>query len=311
MRQRRNTGAAHGVNGPRTTGGWHVDGRLAADYASGAITEPDAWSLEKHIEACSGCAALVSEAVRAGAAGPLLAELRGQLLTTATDQGRARRRRPLAARAATGRRRPARARPLLRAFGPGPHRSWAGALLLVVAGALGLAYGGASGSALPLLLLAAPLVPLLGVALSYGRHSDPMHEIAASTPSGGLRLLLTRTAAVLAVSLPLLTATGAVLPSGYGGPGAAAWLLPGLALTSGALALSSYIGCRTAAAAVAAGWLGAVAAPVLAARPESAAERLAPYLDGPAVQGGWAAAALLCAALLTARRSSFAHLERV
>ena len=39
------------------------------------------------------------------------------------------------------------------------------------------------------------------------------HEIAAAAPSGGLRLLLTRTTAVLAFSTPCLTVAGLLLPS--------------------------------------------------------------------------------------------------
>jgi hypothetical protein len=150
------------------------------------------------------------------------------------------------------------------------------------------------------------------VAVSYGRHADPLHEIAAATPSGGLRLLLTRTAAVLAVCVPLLTAAGAVLPAEAGAPGAAVWLLPGLALTLAALALGSYVGCRTAAVAVAVAWLAVVAGPALGEAfpypPDGTAS--ARYVSGGAAQGGWAAAAAVCAGLLALRRRSFDHMER-
>ncbi|MEV6399885.1 zf-HC2 domain-containing protein [Streptomyces sp. NPDC051907] len=212
--------------------------------------------------------------------------------------------------------RPARAGRRLRlghvlwAVGPALRGAWLAALLLVALGALFLAYGAGFSAARPLLLAVSPVVPLLGVALSYGPHADPLHEIAAATPSGGLRLLLTRTAAVLAVSVPLLTAVGALLPPAADAPSAAAWLLPGLALTLGALALGSYIGCLRAAGGLAACWLGVVVAPVLASLPQDLAGRLEPYVSGPAVQGGWAAAAALCAALLAVRRTSFDHLEK-
>ncbi|MFI2369068.1 hypothetical protein [Streptomyces sp. NPDC018833] len=199
----------------------------------------------------------------------------------------------------------------LRALGPGLHRAWVVALLLVGAGALGLGYGAGYQGARPMLLLVAPLVPLAGVGLSYGRHTDPLYEIALSTPSGGLRLLLARTAVVLAAGVPLLTAVGALLPPGAGGPGAAAWLLPGLALTLAALALGSYVGCRTAAAALGVGWLAVVVAPVLAAMPPEIADRLAHVVGGPATQSAWGGAAVLCVALLSLRRSSFDHLEKM
>ncbi|MFD8826723.1 zf-HC2 domain-containing protein, partial [Streptomyces sp. NPDC059605] len=149
------------------------------------------------------------------------------------------------------------------------------------------------------------------VVVSYGRHTDPMHEIAAATPSGGLRLLLTRTAVVLGVSIPALTLAGAALPPSTTGPGPAAWLLPGLAMTLAALALGSYVGCRTGASSVAAAWavavvLSAGASPSAVEAPVTGAAR---YFAGPSAQGAWAAAALLCAVLLAARRRSFDHLE--
>ncbi|MCF4138345.1 hypothetical protein L1856_18945 [Streptomyces sp. Tue 6430] len=160
----------------------------------------------------------------------------------------------------------------------------------------------------PLLLALAPVVPVLGVALSYGPHADPVHEIAAASPAGGLRLLLTRTAAVLLVSLPLLTLAGLLLP-GSGAPGAAAWLLPGLALTLASLALAGYAGSRTGAAVTGGGWLCAVLAPALAS-PSGApltrlAEQLTAVLDGPLAQGAWAGAAMLSATALAARRSAY------
>ncbi|MFF3320684.1 zf-HC2 domain-containing protein [Streptomyces sp. NPDC002889] len=388
---------------------WHVSERLAAQYANGSASEPDAWSLEKHVECCTACATRVSAAASAGPAAPLLAEVRASVLATAAVSepsrrsvrirlwgwrpssaagdsrsgrrasvpaesagprehlpgspglGAARAEEParavgdvrgqaapdgvtprpgapagLAARATVTRRPGAplagpaagaiglhgpegagRGRPLgwvaraVWAAGPALHRAWLVALGLVVAAAFGLAYVAGLGDVQPALLLIAPVVPLAGVGLSYGRHADPLYEVAASTPAGGLRLLLTRAAAVLAVSIPLLTAAGALLPAAADGPGAAAWLLPGLALTLAALALGSYVGCEVAAGALALGWMVLVVAPVLASLPLDIAARLAAYVDGPAVQGAWAAGAVLCAGLLALRRSSFDHLEKM
>ncbi|WP_261993260.1 zf-HC2 domain-containing protein, partial [Streptomyces sp. adm13(2018)] len=196
------------------------------------------------------------------------------------------------------------------AVGPAVCGSWVVAVLLVVGGAFALAYGAGVRGAGGLLLALSPVLPLAGVAVSYGRHADPMHEITTATPAGGLRLLLTRTAAVLVVCVPLLTAGGALLPPVAGLPGAAAWLLPGLALTLATLALGSFVGCRAAAATLGGGWLLAVTGPLLGPVDTAApAAALAPYLSGPAAQGGWAGAALACAALLAARRRSFDHLE--
>ncbi|MEV7871536.1 zf-HC2 domain-containing protein [Streptomyces sp. NPDC088124] len=303
-----------------SAGAWHVAEALAARYAAGMAPEPDAWALEKHIEACGACAVRVSAAVRGTAAGAVLADVRGSLLAAVTspppDTGGAPDSGPGFGRGRGFGRAPAvgfGAR-VLWAAGPALRGSWLVALVLVAAGAVGLAYATGFAGARPLLLALAPVLPPAGVAVSYGRHADPMHEIGAATPGGGLRLLLTRTSVVLAVSLPPLTLVGALLPTAAPGtPVAAAWLLPGLALTLAALALGSYTGYRSAACAVGAAWALALAVPLLrtaragAAAPElvELSAQLARLLSGTATQGLWAAGAAVCAAVLVARRHSF------
>ncbi|MGW3203389.1 zf-HC2 domain-containing protein [Streptomyces sp. NPDC001135] len=324
---------------------WHVSGDLAARYAEGTLPEPDAWSLEKHVEHCAGCASRVSDAVGATASGTVLAEVRAAVLATVLKPAPESARTESAVRQADSpvrrtqspvrqakspvwqppgpvprRRRPApvsRPQPsapvsrlvrLLWAAGPAVRGAWLPAVFVVAAGALGLAYGAGFPGARALLLAVAPVVPVAGIALSYGPHADPLHEVAAATPGGGLRLALTRTVAVLAVSLPLLTLTGLLLPAS-GAPAAAAWLLPGLALALGSLALASFVGCRAAALVTGGGWLAAVLGPVPAAPGATAgarlAEQLSRCLDGGGVQSAWAAAAVLSAVLLTARRPAY------
>ncbi|MFF3391588.1 zf-HC2 domain-containing protein [Streptomyces sp. NPDC002669] len=316
---------------------WHVAGELAGRYAANALPETDAWSVEKHVETCGRCAAEVSAAVRARretaavlagvregvlaavaaeAGAPEGAGLRRSAPRRGTDPVRRLLRTVRGPRAGRGRSSVGvpgvRGGRLLWAAGPALRGPWLLALVLVAVGALALAYGaGLGGAARPLLLVVAPVLPLAGVVVSYGRHTDPMHEIAAATPSGGLRLLLTRTAVVLGVSIPALTLAGAALPPSAAGPGPAAWLLPGLAMTLAALALGSYVGCRTGASSVAAAWAVAVVLSAGASPPvvEAPVAEAARYFAGPSAQGAWAAAALLCAALLAARRRSFDHLE--
>ncbi|WP_405613926.1 zf-HC2 domain-containing protein [Streptomyces sp. NBC_00076] len=305
--------------------GWHASDDLVTRYGDGSLPEPDAWSLEKHLETCGRCATRVSRAVRETAAGTALAQVREAVLgaaptrpatTTPTTA-------PITAKPTTTQPRP-RARPLalpspgprlahlLWAAGPAVRGAWLPAVLLVAFGAVALAYGADITGVRPLLLAVAPVVPVAGVALSYGAHADPLHEIAASTPSAGLRLVLSRTAAVLAVSVPLLTLAGLLVPSSDA-PGAAAWLLPGLALTLASLALGGYVGVRTATAVTGGGWLCAVLVPVLAAPggrlTARLAEQLSYCLDGAPAQGGWAAAAALSAVLLAARRPAYDRLE--
>ncbi|MYW65761.1 zf-HC2 domain-containing protein [Streptomyces sp. SID8379] len=276
----------------------------AARYVDGSLPEPDCWSVERHVEGCTACAMRVSHAARAGAAAPVLADVRAALLTDVRAPAPA----PAPKTRRIGR--------LWWSVGPALRGPWLVALLVVAAGAVALAYGTGFDGARPLLLALAPVVPVAGVAVSFGRHADPLHEIAAATPRGGLRLVLVRTLAVLAASLPVLTAAGLLLPEPDGpAPDPAAWLLPGLALTLAALALGGYIGCRAATALVGGGWLAAVTVPTATAAtaPQEAtarlSEQLATYFNGPAHQTSWAAALVLCAALVALRRASYDRLE--
>ncbi|MEU9453869.1 zf-HC2 domain-containing protein [Streptomyces sp. NPDC048277] len=298
---------------------WHASTDLVSRYADGSLPEADAWSLEKHLEGCTDCAAQVSAAVRETTAGVVLTDVRNLILAEVT--------RPEGARgsdmcgsaawappAPTGphlhKHLRTHLKPTLWSLGPALRGTWLLALLSVTLGALLLNRAAGYEGARTLLLTIAPVIPVAGVALSYGRHADPLHEITSATPSGGLRLVLTRTAAVLGVSLPAVTLTGAALPAS-GAPGAAAWLLPGLALTLGSLTLASYVGCRAATAVTGVGWGAAVLVPALAARGGPLTTRLAGQLaacfDG--AQPGWAAAVALCAALLAARRNAYDHME--
>ncbi|MFG2552873.1 zf-HC2 domain-containing protein [Streptomyces sp. NPDC048581] len=300
---------------------WHASDTLVTHYANDSLTDPDAWSLEKHLESCAHCAARVSRAVRETSAGVVLAEVRESVLGAVLGAGEraaaegtsdARGARTARYRYLTTPPTGSRAARVLWAAGPAVRGAWSAAVLGVALAAVLLARFADFAGARPLLLAFAPVVPVAGVALSYGAHADPLHEIAAATPSAGLRLVLTRTTAVLAVSLPLLTLAGLLLPSS-GAPGAAAWLLPGLALTLVALALAGYVGFRAATALTGGGWLCAVLAPVLTADGRLTArlaEQTSVYLNGAQAQGGWAAAAVLCAALLAARRSAYDHLDR-
>ncbi|MGD6752248.1 zf-HC2 domain-containing protein [Streptomyces sp. BH105] len=301
---------------------WHVSEGLAQRYATGALPEPDCWSVERHVEACETCAARVSGAVTGGAAGAVVAEVR-QVVLGAVNQAPAafEQRGPdqsptIQAPAAIEQRGPGRRSPVAWPWVTGASLRGARIMAFIVAaaGAVGLAHGAHFTGALPLLLAVAPVVPVAGVAVSYGRHSDPLHELAASTPRGGLPLLLARTGAVLAVTCPVLAAAGLLLPTAMG-PGPATWLLPGLALTLAALALGTFVGCHAAAGLVGGGWLLAVATPCLGGRTAGRglttrlAEQLALYFDGRAAQTSWAAALLLCAAVVAVRKNTYDRWE--
>jgi hypothetical protein len=106
-------------------------------------------------------------------------------------------------------------------------------------------------------LLAAPLLPVVGVALAYGPGADPSYDAVLATPYRMFRLVLLRTAAVLVVALPLIAAVGLLLPIAT--TAAVAWLLPATGFVVVVLGVSSWVNPEYAAGAIAAGWVGAVA----------------------------------------------------
>ena len=142
-------------------------------------------------------------------------------------------------------------------------------------------------------LLIAPLAPLAGVALAYGRWSDPAHELHVTTPMHGLRLLMIRTTTVLAVSFVVIG--GLALTNEVARPMAAAWMLPALALTSTSSALMTITTPRRASLAAGTAWV------VLALIGRAAAEdQLGAF--APSAQVAAVVVAVGCAAITWVRR---------
>ncbi len=141
----------------------------------------------------------------------------------------------------------------LMAATPALRRAWFVALGLVILLGLGAGDGAQPRDQLFLLLLLAPLAPVLGVTLAYGPAADPAHEATLATPLSGYRLVMIRSATVVAVSVILLGL--ASLLSAEVSPMAFGWLLPALGLTSASLALMTFMPPRRAGAVTAVAWV--------------------------------------------------------
>lgn len=150
-----------------------------------------------------------------------------------------------------------------------------------------------------LLLLLAPIAPVLGVSLAYGTPGDPGHEVQVATPLSGLRLLLVRTMVVLLVVVPLVALPALLSPVTR--PWAVAWVLPALAVTSVALALMTVTTPNRAAAVATISWL--VVATVVR---NAGSDELTAFL--PAAQFAAVVIAVACGALIVARRDRFERL---
>jgi anti-sigma factor RsiW len=285
-----------GRDGPGTAAGWHVPDEELAAYLRGALPAPRAWSVEAHVPGCSACAGRVADGVRAEPA--LAAELdrvRAEVLAQAGSEA--------AARARTGARPVSRAGRVWRVLSAAPalRLPWLAAAVCTVTAAALLSLVTRLADTGPVLLLIAPLLPLAGVAASYGPAMDPAHELTVATPFSGLRLLLARTFSVLAVTIPLLLVGSWLIPRAGLSP--AAWLLPALGLVLASLAAGSWIDQARAAALAGLGWVLAVLAPRLVAG------AAVPPVFTPAAEGIWAAVAVLGAGLLAARRANYDRME--
>jgi len=247
----------------------HASIRIIDGYVRGDadLAADEVWALEAHLEACRVCRDRLSAAVTAQE--PAVAALVGTVWSGLEPQ--------LAAVAPMPRRRRWSAR--LSSWLTPTMVPWLAmvlgvtliALLLDLAGTatgtgtgtgVGTGIGSGSGE-VSLVLLLAPVLPVLGVAASWSRGLDPAYELTASAPRAGLYLVLRRTASVLAVVVPALLLGG--WATGATGVTAAQWLLPCLAFTSTTLALGGVVGVTRAAVALVAVWAAVVVAPTLAA----------------------------------------------
>ncbi|MEU5395618.1 zf-HC2 domain-containing protein [Streptomyces tibetensis] len=268
---------------------WHVSEEELRAYARGELQAPALWSADTHLTSCARCRAVLAEV-----SDPVALDAGWDRLDAELDAPRPGLLEKLLVRAGV-----AGHTARLLAATPVLRRSWLGAVVAVLL--LSVAAGHTvHGGEFPTLFLAlAPLLPLAGVALSYGPALDPTYEMAVVAPMHGFRLLMIRTVAVLAVVLALNGLATLGLPA-YG-LRALAWLLPGLALTATGLALMPRLGPVLAPSLVGGAWAGLLlTADVLRA---GADVPLAPFTV--AGQSVAAAVAALAAGLLFLLRDRF------
>ncbi len=227
----------------------HASMRIIDAYARGGtdLAADEVWALEAHLAACAVCRDRLSAAVTAEA--PAVAALVDTVWSGLEPH--------LTAPAVMPRRRHWSAR--LSMWMTPTMVPWLAMVASVTLIALLLDLAGPGYGEVSLVLLLAPVLPVLGVAASWSRGLDPAYELTASVPRAGLYLVLRRTASVLAVVVP------ALLMGGWAtGVMAAQWLLPCLAFTSTTLALGGVIGVTRAAVALTAVWAAVIVAPTLA-----------------------------------------------
>ena len=225
---------------------WHLSEADIDDYAALALLPSRRASVETHLQSCAACRTDVERNVEGTVLGARV-DRSWELTADRVDRPRRNWLHRLAV-----------------AFGVADHfarllaasaafrLAWFASVVLVVAAGIAIARGDLGPVAF---LLLSPLVPVVGVAASYGGsgRAPNMSAFEQATPFGQLRLLLVRTAAVTAASMIVLAAVSLVVPNL--GLNAVAWLLPTLALTTCTLALATRWSPDRAAFVVAIGWL--------------------------------------------------------
>jgi hypothetical protein len=263
----------------------HIPATALRQYVAGdtAVAADTLWAIEAHLESCAPCRARLGETVtrHSPETVSLLAGVQADLATAlARSTQMPTRRLP---------RRVGRWAP------PGLWPRLA-MTLLVLAAALGLDLADGAGVMPSLVLLVAPVAPLLGVAAVWSAGLDPAHELVVASPRAGLFMVLRRTLAVLVVVVPALGVAGWLTAASP-----AAWLLPCLAFTAGALALGELIGLRWAAAVLGLAWTAVIAPSLLALR--------IPLLLQPVSLPYWAGLIAIIAVVLVVRRDAYTGLR--
>lgn len=239
-----------------------IDQAIAA-YQSGTLTEADSLALEGHLEHCHQCR------------GRLADEPAWVVASWHQLQSAVRRPKPSwLQRSLSGLGVPDDTASLI-ATSPAFRPAWILAVFIVlVATAVISSVVATQPDGFMPFLAVAPLVPVLGVAVSYASRRDPVYVVTMLTPYGGLRLLLQRTLAVTAISLLLALIPGLVfMPADL----SLAWLVPAIATTTSTLALGSVLALPIAATIVGTGWFLVIGAATVWSTPSRILDPI-PYL---------------------------------
>jgi hypothetical protein len=151
------------------------------------------------------------------------------------------------------------------------------------------------------LLVAVPLLPLMGVTAAFASRADPAREIIVATPTSALELFLIRALAVLAPAIVVAVAAS-VFVSGVGWE-PALWLAPSLGLVATTLALGSWMSLRASAWLVGAAWVLLSGVSVRDAPANDLIQQYAAFR--PAGQLLLLAAALVAGSVVVLRRETY------
>lgn len=221
---------------------WHLEAEAVARYDAGLTEGVTSASIEAHLERCAECRQLIAceeewleqswETLANEVYEPTVYGIEHLLVRIGIPGHLVR----------------------LMSVAPSLKPAWMIALTVALAFA-GLA-SQLSSSDFDLFLAVAPLVPVAGVALAYGRRGDPAHEILMSSPLDSVRVLFLRVAAVAITAFGIAAAVD-VIAGGRSEFGL--WLLPSVALVVLTLAIGTRISLWSASLISVAAWISFLA----------------------------------------------------
>jgi hypothetical protein len=270
---------------------WHADAELLAGYASGTLGRAMAASVESHLLGCASCRAAVAPLVARDRIDRNLAAI-----TVRIDRPE-----PYASGWVLEHLGVSERLARMLTITPAVRSAWLTGVAVALLVAQLSRQVDVDERALFALLVAVPLLPLLGVTAAFASRADPAREIIVAAPTSALELFLIRALAVLAPAVAIAVAAS-VFVSGVGWE-PALWLAPSLGLAATTLALGSWMSLRAAAWVVGAAW---VLVSALSVRGAPAADLIHAYgAFRPAGQLALAVLTLAAGAVVAVRRESF------
>lgn len=270
---------------------WHAAPELLAGYAAGALGRTQAASVEAHLVTCASCRSAMTPL-----AAPGRLEHNLTAITARADQPE----RPRLERLLEHIGVPEH---IVRALAVTPleRGAWlTGVAVALLVAAVAEVFTG-SERTLFVFLVAAPLVPLAGVASAVTFRRDPLRELVTAAPTPGFKLFLIRALAVLAPTIVVAAAASLLVPGR--GWASVLWLLPSFGLAATTLALGTWCPIRAVAWTLGATW---TAAATVAVRGAPNADPVGSFVAfRPVGQLTLLALSLVAAAVATVRRDSF------
>lgn len=222
---------------------WHADAEQLAGYVGGTLGRALAASVESHLVTCESCRAALVPLVEPDRLTRNLAAI-----TERVDRPEPHALGSLLERLGVPEH---LARQLT--ITPSARSAWLTGVAVAITIAAGARQVSVDERTLFALLVATPLVPLIGVAAAFASRVDPARELIVAAPTSALELFLIRALAVLAPAGAVAVLASVFVPGQGWEP--VLWLAPALGLAATTLALGSWVSLRTSAWLVGVGWV--------------------------------------------------------